>query len=298
MEKIDLSQYKRYYEVLRNILAIFELQFELQEVTMNKNDSISDYSQNHIKRSGSEGGKQPLEDGKQPLGDGRKPLILSVETSGRLGSVALGFGGELIEEVKFSGVMRHSAELFPALVGLLERGGLGACDIDQVYISVGPGSFTGLRIAVSMAKTMFLANKVKIVAVDTLDVIAANALDFREAETIGVVLDAKRGEFFVAVYERVNSAWVKTYGNNLLSAEDFVGRFGGGVIWVLGEGLVYYEEAFECAGVKIMDKRYWMPCATNVHKLGWQKALAGEFSDAISLEPAYLRRPGAKVKSR
>ena len=102
------------------------------------------------------------------------PLILAVETSGRLGSVALAQGDKLLSETSFSGPMRHSAEIFPAITDLLSKFDKKPDQIEQVYISAGPGSFTGLRIAVTFAKTLALANGAKIVAVDTLDVIAAN----------------------------------------------------------------------------------------------------------------------------
>ena len=100
------------------------------------------------------------------------PLILAVETSGRLGSVALAQGNKLLSESHFSGPMRQSAEIFPAITDLLSKFSKKPEQIEQVYISVGPGSFTGLRIAVTLAKTLALANGVKIVTIDTLDVIA------------------------------------------------------------------------------------------------------------------------------
>ena len=102
------------------------------------------------------------------------PLILAIETSGRLGSVALAQGDKLLAESHFSGPMRHSAEIFPAITELLSKFSKKPDQIEQVYISAGPGSFTGLRIAVTFAKTLALANNSKIVAVDTLDCITAN----------------------------------------------------------------------------------------------------------------------------
>ncbi len=132
------------------------------------------------------------------------PLILAVETSGRLGSVAIAVGEQMLAEAAFSGPMRHSSEVFPAICTLLNRFGRKPKDIEHIYISVGPGSFTGLRIAVSIAKTMHMANNTKIVAVDTLDVIAANADDYlrqekTRVEQIAGILDAKRSQFYIAV---------------------------------------------------------------------------------------------------
>jgi tRNA threonylcarbamoyl adenosine modification protein YeaZ len=139
------------------------------------------------------------------------PLILAIETSGRLGSVAVAQGPQLLAEKQFSGPMRHSAEVFPAIVDLLGRSDKKPADVEQVYISAGPGSFTGLRIAVTIAKTMALAGQCKIVAVDTLDCIAANVIDNCRAglappippfNRLAAILDAKRGQFFIAVYEQ------------------------------------------------------------------------------------------------
>jgi tRNA A37 threonylcarbamoyladenosine modification protein TsaB len=63
--------------------------------------------------------------------------------------------------------MQHSSELFPAVGDLLQDHGCVPTDIDQVHLAIGPGSFTGLRIAVAMAKAMHLATAVRIVTVDS-----------------------------------------------------------------------------------------------------------------------------------
>ena len=233
-----------------------------------------------------------------------RPLILAVETSGRTGSIAIAEGAEMVATKAFSGVMRHSAELFPVAAELLEQAGKAAGDIEQVYVSVGPGSFTGLRIAVTMAKTMSLASGIKVVEVDTLDVIAANVEDFERAksvdiERIGVILDAKRSQFFAAVYEKKDGRWEKVLDDCLIGSGEFVERFGGGErpIRLLGEGLVYHKGAFEAEGIEFVDEEYWWPSAEKVHKLGWEKALCGEFADAAGLQPMYLQRPDVQGKA-
>ncbi|GAG26688.1 unnamed protein product, partial [marine sediment metagenome] len=221
-------------------------------------------------------------------------LIMAVETSGRAGSVALATGSDILGEREFSGPMRHGAELFPAMAELLQASGSQARQIGEVYISVGPGSFTGLRIAVTFAKTMHLANKARIVAVPTLDVIASNVIDFtgpnppaKERQRLGVVLDAKRGQFFVAVYEydRDSAKFHKTLPESLMTADEFVGRFANShePIRLLGEGLVYYRDKFTAPGVELFDEEYWWPKASKVFELGRIKVLSSEFADPLSL---------------
>jgi len=259
----------------------------------------------------------------------QKPLILAVETSGRLGSVAIALGEEILGEVAFSGPMKHSEELFPAISGLLGRFSRKPNEIEHIYISSGPGSFTGLRIAATLAKTMHLANAAKIVAVDTLDVIAANVTTENtlpnsshespassiqhpasSIEKIATILDAKRSQFFIAVYEyrassiehRVSSdgIWKKILPDCLMTASQFLKQFGGKgePIWLLGEGLVYYKDKFKAEGVFFLDERYWTPKATKVHLLGWENASANQFADPLTLQPTYLQRPDVKEKRK
>lgn len=226
-----------------------------------------------------------------------KPLILALETSGRLGSVALALGEKLLAEKQFAGPMRHSAEVFPAIIDLLEQFNKKPADIEQVYISIGPGSFTGLRIAVTIAKSIALASQAKIVAVDTLDAIAANVIGLPEIARLAVILDAKRGQFFTTVYEKnSDSNWNKTLPDCLMTSNEFLERFSGEQIALAGEGLVYYRDNFRSPNIQILDEKYWNPSAANVHKLGWQKAPAGEFADPLSLVPNYLRGPDVKIK--
>jgi tRNA threonylcarbamoyladenosine biosynthesis protein TsaB len=229
--------------------------------------------------------------------DADVPLILAVETSGRLGSVALAQGAKLLGEQNFTGPMRHSAEVFPAILGLLQQFDKKPNQIEQVYISVGPGSFTGLRIAVTLAKTLALANSAKIIAVDTLNVIAANINSQDKSEQLGVILDAKRGQFFAAVYEKTQDGWEKILPDSLMTAEDFLSRFTDKPIALIGEGLVFYRNNFTHKNVRVLDEKYWNPSAANVHRLGWEMAGRGRFANPITLTPNYLRGPDVKLKS-
>jgi len=224
-----------------------------------------------------------------------KNLILALETSGRTGSVAIGTNGKMLAEKQFSGLMRHSAEVFPTIDTLLRKADKTPQDIGEIYISIGPGSFTGLRIAVAFAKTMNLAAGAKIVALDTLDIIAANAFDFlamgnSSINRVAVILDAKRGQFFTAVYEH-NGGWEKILPDCLMTADEFIRKFSGQTpICLLGEGLVYYKDKFKADGISFFDEDLWTPKASQVFRLGLAKSAAGQFSDPLALQPLYLRR--------
>jgi len=283
----------------------------------------------------------------------QKPLVLAVETSGRIGSVVIALGEKILDEATFSAPIRHSAEIFPALSNILDRFRRKPGQIDQVHISVGPGSFTGLRIAVTLAKTMHLANAAKIVAVDTLDVIAANANDYikeqnttinshskpspchserseESPERIATITDAKRGQFFIAVYKRLHENTVsflrnlsstpigeqestshyplsairypliKLFPDSLMTASQFLAQFAcdENPIWLLGDGLLYYKDKFKAGSTRFLEQKYWGPRASKVHLLGWKKALTNQFEDPLTLTPNYLLRPDIKIKPR
>jgi len=260
-----------------------------------------------------------------------EPVILAVETSSRIGSVALAAGSDLLAASTFSASLRHSAEIFPAVADLLKRFGYAPVDISQVYISNGPGSFTGLRIAVAAAKSMHLASSARIVTVNSLDTIAANLTDAvadsliqdsPETATIpgrlAAVLDAKRGQFYVAVYERTEreelddakddpgyqvlpaakGRWQKILPDRLMSANELLRQFAAEdhPLGLLGDGLVYHRDAFHAEGVRILDQTHWSPHAAQVHRLGYQKAQAGRFADPLTLTPFYLRAPQVTLR--
>jgi tRNA threonylcarbamoyladenosine biosynthesis protein TsaB len=231
------------------------------------------------------------------------PLALAVETSGRTGSVAIGQGQRLIESAHFTGPMRHSAELFGTICQLLKKASLTPQDIRHIYVSSGPGSFTGIRIAVTMAKTMNFASGTKIVAVNSLDAVAANADDYTKDQRttinkIATIIDAKRGQFFIAVYQHEKGGWKKTTLDCLMDAPDFVRQFGSKTpIWLLGEGLVYYAHLFAGENIHPFDKKYWPATAEKVHLLGWQMACQNQFADPLTLVPFYLRGPDAIPKA-
>ena len=245
-------------------------------------------------------------------------LILAIETSSRVGSVALALGPNLLAQTTFTAPMRHSAEVFPAITALMRRFDRSPEHIDNIYISIGPGSFTGLRISVTIAKAIHLANSAPIVAVDTLDVIAANAPythTMRPIKKIATILDAKRNQFYIAAYQRApkptydirhttydipHQTWQRIIADSLITPTEFLDTFAdpANPIYLLGDGLLYHKDKFKSPGTRFLHERYWSPQAANVHALGYQLALAERFADPLKLIPTYIRCPQAEEKWR
>ncbi|HTV48626.1 MAG TPA: tRNA (adenosine(37)-N6)-threonylcarbamoyltransferase complex dimerization subunit type 1 TsaB [Phycisphaerae bacterium] len=222
------------------------------------------------------------------------PRSVALETSSRIGAVAVGAGAVLLAQRQFSSTMRHAVELMPTLADLVKEQGWKPADIQQVYVSVGPGSFTGVRIAVTAARALNQALGCKLVAVPTVDILAANAPV--EAENLGVILDAKRGQVYAARYRRNSAGELqRTAGPMLGDPREFVAD-SPRPLHLIGEGIDYHRPALftGVADVIEVDKSLWTPQAAQVHRLGWQLAQAGKFTLREELLPIYLRKPEAQ----
>ncbi len=232
------------------------------------------------------------------------PYFLAIECSGRVGSAALGRGAELLEEIIFSGKMRHSSELFPALSRLLKSYGCTPKDVEILCFTAGPGSFTGLRIAVTAAKMLNFARKIRLAAVDTLDVIAENATEYIEKtggniNQIAPILDAKQNQFFTAIYKRDKISWHKILNDTLMPSNLLINRIKADPsdpVTLTGEGLLYHSELFKSHGIQYLPQEYWSARAANVLKIGYKMAQERKFADPRTLIPTYIRLPDAVEK--
>ena len=232
-----------------------------------------------------------------------EPYILAIESSGRVGSVALGQGPNLMDELFFSGKMRHSSELFPSLDNILKKNGCSLKAVKTLCFSIGPGSFTGLRIAVTTAKMMNFALNTPLIAINTLDVITENATEYiektgKKLHTITPILDAKQNQFYTAIYKQKNDKWEKELHDNLIHSGDLIKiiKDSSNPITLLGEGLTFYSALFQTHGIHILPKEFWSAKARHVLKIGYNLARQGRFSDPISLIPRYIRQPDAIEK--
>lgn len=221
---------------------------------------------------------------------------LAIETSSRVGSVAVVEDGSVVAEEAFSHGLQHATGLLPMIDSMLRGRGRSPGDLQQVYVSAGPGSFTGLRIGITVAKSIALASPgVKLVAVPTLDVLAENAP--AEAKHLVVVLDAKRGQIFTARYERDSGGdWVVREPAHLDTLAAMLER-AARPLHLLGEGIPYHRQAIpNSADILITPADSWRPRAGVVARLGLAMARRGEFTDADVLAPIYVRKPEAEEK--
>src|SRR5690348_12843563 len=166
---------------------------------------------------------------------GATSRALAIETSGRIGSIALiDAGGAVVAEEQFPHGLKHAAEIVPMIDRLCRARGWTPRDLEHVYVSAGPGSFTGLRIGITLAKTLALAIGVRLIAVPTVRVLAENAPP--EAQNLIIVLDAKREQIFTARFHREAGAWIESEPAHLDSLAAMIQR-SPRPVHLLGEGV-------------------------------------------------------------
>ncbi|HPD28356.1 MAG TPA: tRNA (adenosine(37)-N6)-threonylcarbamoyltransferase complex dimerization subunit type 1 TsaB [Phycisphaerae bacterium] len=223
--------------------------------------------------------------------------ILAIETSGRSGSVALATGGgQIVAAAGPLGVHAHASELMPAVERMLAGAGWPGDSLTDVFVSIGPGSFTGLRVGVTVARTLSWAVGARVVAVPTLECLACNALSLIPPPMhLAVILDAKSGRVFCEAFELRNGWYAPAGDTRMDTPQAFLARCPRPLA-VLGEGIAHHRQAITESGAMVLDSGLWGGKAENVVRVGVRLAEAGRYTPGGDLLPCYVRRPDPEEK--
>lgn len=220
--------------------------------------------------------------------------VLALETSGMAGSLAAFEDNSLVGEVDLDPTRRTAQTLAPALQKLLGEIGWQSTDVELVVVTQGPGSFTGLRIGVTTAKTFAYATGCAILGVNSLAVIAHQVAV--SDDPLWVVLNAEREQLFAAAYLRDASDWAESTPTVILDNRQWLDGLAKDTI-VCGpavKGLLGQLPS----GVRVAPESAWLPRAASVGRVGIKSYLAGQRSDCWSLLPNYFRESAAVEKAQ
>lgn len=220
--------------------------------------------------------------------------IVGIETSGTGSQVALAEDGQLRFAWADTVGRRHAQELVPALKKLLSRSDWQPGDLDLVAVSVGPGSYTGLRVGITCAKTLAYAAKLDVLGIGTPETIAQNAPP--EAEQVDVIIDAQRSEVYATRFRRAGDAtWrVEEPGTVIIAADEWASRVEPDTL-LLGPGLTRHRDRFASVG-RVGEEALWAPRVEVLIQLAWRDYQAGRRMDLHALAPVYLRKSAAEEK--
>jgi len=228
-----------------------------------------------------------------------RPLILAVDTATSCTSVALTAGdihsGELLASLTLNSKVTHSRRLLSALDWLLLESGLSLPDLDGLAVGLGPGSFTGLRIAMATVKGLAMAAGKPLLGVSTLD---ALALRCTGKKPVCALLDARKREVYTAWYGQDEQGVQRRQGEiRALPPQQLAGEIKEPVLMV-GDGLFAYGKFFqERLGNLLAMAPFplYYPSADCIGFLCCEQLLQGEIMDLDSAAPLYVRASDAEL---
>lgn len=221
-------------------------------------------------------------------------MILGIDTSTKFLTLALTDKGKNIFNYKKDAFSRHSITVLPVLKRQLKKYNIAKEKIGLLAVGLGPGSFTGLRISLSIVKAMALVLKKNVVGIPSVDVIAQNA---PYEGRISVILDARRGNIYVASYEYKNSKFRQHSSCLLVNFRKWASGIKGKMA-VLGDAVgVFGNELAARKNILCLPEEFWYPRAENLCALAGEKFKKQGADNIEKLSPLYLYPKECQIKS-
>jgi tRNA threonylcarbamoyladenosine biosynthesis protein TsaB len=224
--------------------------------------------------------------------------LLGIETATMVGSVAIVDQVDVVASYLWNIESAHSEHLMVAIEQILADASLSLQELDGVAVSIGPGSFTGLRIGLSTAKGLCYATGLPLVTVPTLDALASR-LVFCKYQ-VCPMLDARKGEVYASIYQTADGEISRLCPPEAISPELLLRKISQSTVFSGKGAIVYRDSLLKSLG----EKAYFAPPELNspdaaaVARLGFSALQNGETAELFPVEPFYLRKPDAKISTK
>ena len=234
--------------------------------------------------------------------------LLALETATDTCSVALLRDGHVEVDLALHRPRAHAERLVPMVQEALHLGGLAPADLDAVAVSMGPGSYTGLRIGVSTAKGLCFATSAQLVGVPSLEALAHPAAAFAaEGDLIVAATNSRRHEVYAAAFRLADGVLQAVAEPAALETTDLAGWLppAPGALWLVGSGAERAAAPLQADGhaPRLLPPTLLPPSAAPVARIGYARVMRGETEDVAAFEPRYLkefvaRRPERSIFER
>ncbi len=223
-------------------------------------------------------------------------IILAIETSATPGSVAVADAQRIVAAAELPRAERTARSLVPTIADVLRAAGLQPRDVKLVAVTQGPGSFTGLRLGVTTAKTLAYALGADLLGLNTLDVIAFQVpADQQPSGTrLHVVLDAQRQQLFAGCYVPATGTWTASGETHVVDDARWLESLRPGDL-AAGPALKRLAGQVPDA-VRLASEECWQPSAASAARLAWLHYQRGRRDDPFRLLPHYFRPSAAEEK--
>jgi tRNA threonylcarbamoyladenosine biosynthesis protein TsaB len=229
----------------------------------------------------------------------RPPLILAIENAGLCGSVALVSGSHCIAEQSLLSTLTHSKRLLATVERVMDECRTTWDEIDAIAISLGPGSFTGLRIGLGTVKGLALATSIPLIGVPTLDGLAGQFCF--TAMPVCPILDARKQEVYTALYQADGCGGMERQGEYLvISALELAGQISEPTLFC-GDGIPIHGDLLrEKLGALAVfaPQQLYFARAASIGFLALSRWLRKEFLDPAGCVPLYVRASDAEINFR
>lgn len=222
------------------------------------------------------------------MSDNRR--ILVIETSGRVGHVAVALGEKLVGARRLEESRRHARDLTPAVAELCATHGWKVRDLDAVIVTLGPGSYTGLRVGIISAKALAYAIGCKLVGIESFAAIAGQAPV--EARIVSVISDAQQKKLYVQRWRREKGGWAAESPLSIMAASKWQAALTPGA-WVSGPAVRQWRSSIPAANPIVAEEQL-DPTAESLLRLGLERLNQNESDDLWKMEPIYLRPSNAE----
>jgi tRNA threonylcarbamoyl adenosine modification protein YeaZ len=217
--------------------------------------------------------------------------VLAFDTSGPVGSAAVGREGRTLAHAVITRRAEHASGIVPLVERVLREAGVGRADLDALVVGEGPGSFTGVRVAAATAKGLSRSLEVPLWAASSL---AAAAMSVEEGATRYALFDARAERVYGACYRRVDERVETLFEPHAGELADVLsGDVPRGAVF-LGNGAEKHRATIERAGFIVRAASADRPLAVGLLELLWHPSDARVVADVGRWEPQYVRESGAK----